>query len=187
MVDSWLCEEDLPTKPGLRVIRKFDDLYPEDWDQDEFQAYWEFIRNGLMNDYRLLLELPKPEYRDDFIPVELDEFGDDVSPFNTCDFKRLRQNNFDKEKYAVRMVYEKVKDYATTYSSISHRQGKRNTYLRFKALVEDEFIRWARWLRQAMAKTRDPDKKREMRRRFFKIQGRIKRCNEIWEDLAYEP
>ena len=39
------------------MIKKFDDVYPADWDDDEFEAYWEFINKNLARDYEPVFEL----------------------------------------------------------------------------------------------------------------------------------
>jgi len=187
IVDGWIDEEDLPQSPRLKVIKKFDDVYPEDWDEDEFEAYWEFIAKGLLKDYEPLLALPKPEEpeEDEFWPFQIDESGYDESPFTTVDFKNHHPYKFNKEFYRVKKVYERVKDLAIAYSSISHREGKKNTYEKFKNLVEIEFRDWAVWFKEALKITKDPKKRREFRGKLFKQSCRIQKCNEIWRKYAY--
>jgi hypothetical protein len=185
IVDGWIVEEDLPVNPRLKVIRKFDDVYPEDWDEDEFEAYWEFIAKGLAKDYEPLLALPKPEKKCEFWPFQIDEYGYDNSPFTTTDFKYRHPYKFNKERYKVNKVFERVKDLAIAYSSSSHRDGKKNMYDRFRKLVEIEFRDWALWIQKALRETKDPETLRDLRRKLFKLSSRIQRCNEIWRKYAY--
>jgi len=74
---------------------------------------------------------------------------------------------------------------AIAYSSISHREGKKNTYEKFKNLVEIEFRDWAVWFKKALKKTKDPEKRRGFRQDLFKQSCRIQKCNEIWRKYAY--
>jgi hypothetical protein len=60
----------------------------------------------------------------------------------------------------VNKIYERVKDLAIAYSSISHREVKRNTYEKFKSLVESEFKDYAIWTKEVLKKTSDPEKRR---------------------------
>jgi len=99
IVGGWIAEEELPPSPRLKVIHKFSDVYPEDWNEDEFEAYREFISKCLAKDYAPLLALPKPEKKCEFWPFQFDEFGNDESPFNTIDFKRLHPFEFNKELF----------------------------------------------------------------------------------------
>jgi len=82
-------------------------------------------------------------------------------------------------------VYERVKDLAIAHSSIGHREGKENMYEKFKNLVESEFGDWAVWITQILKKTRDVEKRRDLRRKLFKQSCRIQKCNEIWRKYAY--
>ena len=41
LIENWIAQDELPARPGLKPIRLFDGLYPED--EDERQAYWDFI------------------------------------------------------------------------------------------------------------------------------------------------
>ena len=185
IVDGWIAEEDLPPRSGLKVIRKFSDVYPEDWDDDEFEAYWEFIAKGLAKDYAPILALPKPENKCEFWPFQIDEYGYDVSPFTTSDFRYRHPYKFNKELFKVKKVYERVKDLAIAYSSLTSREGKKNTYKKFRDLVESEFRDWAVRIQGALKKTKDPETRRDLRRKLFKQSCRIQKCNEIWRKYAY--
>ena len=185
IVDSWIDEKELPVNQRLKVIRKFDDVYPEDWDEDEFEAYWDFIKRGLTKEYELLFTLPKPENECNFWPFQFDETGHDISAFTTTDFICNNPYTFNREFYKVKKVYERVKDTAIGYSSISHREGKKNMHERFRKLVEIEFQDEAFEIKKQMKHVRDRDKRRALYRTLFKLSCRIQECNEIWRKYAY--
>lgn len=71
-VDCWIDEQELPSRPGLKPIRKFDDLYPKD--DEERKAYWDFMEWAMTRDFAVLLTLPKPSHEKDFWQFE-DESG----------------------------------------------------------------------------------------------------------------
>jgi len=185
-VDSWIAEEELPTHPLLKVIKQFDDVFPADWDEDEFEAYWEFIRKGLMKDYEPLLSLPRQDKNPELWPFCLDvpEYLD--SAFNTHDFKRLHPVVFNKQSYRLKKIYERVKDLALTYSCITSKEGKTNTYERFRTLVESEFRDWAVWTMNLIDRTKDPEERQQLRRNLYKLSMRIQECNRIWRENAYQ-
>ena len=185
IVDGWIAEEELPVNHRLKVIKKFDDLYPQDWDEDEFEAYWEFIAKGLAKDYEPLLALPKPDDECESWPFLIDETDENSNAFASIDFKRRYPFKFDKLAYKLKKIYERVKDLAETYSCITHREGKRNTYERFKDLVENEFQSRAVWIKKVLPKTKDPQKRKNLGRELFILSCRIQQCNKIWRKHAY--
>ena len=63
-VNSWIAEEELPTRANLKVIRQFDDLYPED--EEERQAYFDFIRWAMTCEHLAILDIPKKPTEHDF-------------------------------------------------------------------------------------------------------------------------
>ncbi len=103
-VQKWINEEDLPSASTLKPIGKFDGLYPED--EEEYQAYWDFIRWALTKEHAVLLYIPKPKNHMDFWQADLDESGHDVSAFNTVDFERMYPRIFNKSGLAFRRMYE---------------------------------------------------------------------------------
>ena len=132
-VEAWIAEEELPVSAGLKRVRKYD-LYT-DMDESEIEAYWDFISWYLGQEHLLLLSMPKPE-EDEFLGVELDELGNDVSAMNTHDFERLHP--FDRYHYKVKKMCERVRDLALTHSCISDEEGRKNVKNRFLNLVRSE-------------------------------------------------
>ena len=61
-VDNWIAIEELPTKPGLKKIRRFDDVYPND--EDERRAYWDWQKWGFEYDHLIIKAIKrKPGFR----------------------------------------------------------------------------------------------------------------------------
>ena len=155
-VDCWIDKEDLPQRANLRPITRFDDLYPKD--EEEREAYWDFVHWYLSQEFQVLMSIPKPEHGKDFyIPIETD---DSVSfAFSSADFLLLYGREFNRESYMIKKLYERVKDLAQTYSVIVTMPeiGRRNTLRKFLQLVSD------------------------LRNKAVKV-----RCFQIWNAHAYE-
>jgi len=150
MVDSMVLEEDLPSRASLRPLKalnKFSYILHYDdgeWDieelsdediQDRIEAQKEFINWFMGQEHLTLQSLPKPE-EGDFWPVELDEFGNDISAFNTADFERLYP--FDKYHWKVKRMCEKVRELAITHSCISDEEGRKRVKNRFLEFVRSD-------------------------------------------------
>ncbi len=63
-VDSWIAKEELAPRASLKVLKAFDPY--EGMDEDEIEAYNDFVSYYLAKDYELILSLPKPEIECDF-------------------------------------------------------------------------------------------------------------------------
>jgi hypothetical protein len=186
VVDSWVSEEDLPGRAGLRVIRKFDGLYPED--EDERRAYWDFIGWFMRRDWALLECVPLKKKDGWFPPAQIEEIGpelvNDVSHFNTVDFERNCGFRFDVVHWKHRFVLERVRDLAITYSVLSDDGGKQRTFERLKRLVDGEYRdeavmvaehlrRHGVWLNRARAVAR-----------IDNLNRKIKDCKRIWKEVV---
>jgi len=64
-VQNWIHEQDLPSKATMKPIKKFDGLYPED--DEERQAYWDFIHWAINKEHAVLLYIPKTTNRKRFL------------------------------------------------------------------------------------------------------------------------
>lgn len=183
-IDRWIAQENNPFRGGLVVLNRFSDILPAD--PDEREAYFDFRRWFLLRDFAPILALPKPKQGGGWLPRELDEFGNDTSAFNTMDFKRLHGDWFDKEAYAVDKVYERVKDLAQTHSILSDPEGKKNTFERYKRLVERAFQDQAKTLKHRLdAKDQRLDRFGAVKR-IIKLNERIRKSKEIWAEHAFE-
>lgn len=183
-VQNWILEEDLPPASTLKPINKFDGLYPEE--EEEYQAYWDFIRWALTKDHAVLLYIPKPKNENDFWQLDLDEAGHDVSAFNTVDFQRMYPNTFNKYAYKLKKIYEKIYDLALLHSCVSGEDQKRNIHRKFRALVQSEFRDNALMLLENFKKYPLLTKKEEIHKRIAELNRQIRRCNQIWQLHAWK-
>jgi hypothetical protein len=178
VVDCWIDKQDLPSRPGLKPIRQFSCL---DFDnEEEQQAYWDFVHWFMSQDYALLLSIPKP-LKQDFCTFEHD---DSISfPYSSVDYQRAHP--FDKYAYRLRKIYERVDDLALLHSCICHEEGKTNIAKRFQKLVNDEFRNRARMLLETYSKFPHLINKKKLFARISELNSRILRCKRIWQKRAY--
>lgn len=75
VVSSWIDEEDVPTGAYLKVDRTAPRYFrpTADMEDDEADAYWEFIQTTMNHDHQILLSVPAPEPEYDFWPIQLDD------------------------------------------------------------------------------------------------------------------
>lgn len=182
-VESWIAQDEIPAPSCLKPVKKWD-LYSE-MDDEEFEAYLDFMQWYLGQEHLPLLSIPKTEHEVDFWAMELDESGHDVSAFNTIDFQRLHPYRFDKYQYKLKKVYEKVKDLAITHSCISNEQGKRNTHQRYVNLVENEFRDRGLKLIESYKNNRLQMNKVKLKREIAALNSKIRKCKKIWQEYAY--
>ncbi len=175
MIDTWIAECELPGRADIKPIRQFDDIRPS---ESEAEAYWDFISWFLGRDYELLKLIPKPVERDFWIS----EFED--SAFNTVDFQRNKPR-FNKYHFKLKMIYERVKDLAITYSCLSNNEGKRSILNRYRNLVETEFRVRAVMLADYFKRHSGIVDKCKCLERIAHLNQKIKKCNEIWREFAY--
>jgi len=181
-VQNWILEEDLPPKATLKPISKFDGLYPED--DEEREAYWDFIHWAINREHAVLLYIPKQQNENDFWQLDLDESGTDVSAFNTADFERMYPQTFNKYAYKINKIYEKVQNLAILHSSIRTDEGKRNVHRRFTNLIEKEFRDKALTLLETYKKYPQLINKEEVHKRIAGLNRQIRKCNNIWQQHA---
>jgi len=175
--------EQLPVHPHLKPIGVFDGLYPED--EEERQAYWDFIKWTMTRKHAVLFTIPQQENESDMWLNDLDEFGNDFSAFNTMDYQRLHSSTFNKYQYRLTKIYEKVKDLALLYSCISQPEGRENTLRRYKILVENEFRDKANLLLETYKKYPHLVNKKKLIERIAELNNRIRKCRRIWQEYAY--
>jgi len=188
IVGSWIDEEDVPPRADLKIIRTSAQYFDpcEGMDEDEREAYWDLVHWAVTREHAMLLSIPKPQNEHDFWTVELDEFGNNVSAFNTMDFERLYPDRFNKYHYKLRKIYEQVMDLAITHSCISNEQGKKNTKKRFIHLVENEFRDRAVMLSETYKKYPVWMNKEKLLKEIAELNNRIRTCKEIWQKWAYQ-
>jgi len=180
-IDKWIVEEELPVREGLKVIRLNDPDYG--LTEDELDERNEFIQWYLLQDYSLLLMVPKQERETDFFIVDLDVAAPGYSAFNTHDFQDGLKP-FNKYRYAMKKIMERIRDLAILHSCLSSSEGRLNTHRRYEAFLEAKFrSRLARVIERCQM-TDDPDRKLELKQKIAEVTRRIMESKRIWERYA---
>jgi len=180
-IENWIAMEELPTRYGLKVIKGFDLYEGMNNDDEEIEAYHDF-RNWYMNrEYELIMTIPKTSCSHDCWA----EVDDSISyAYGSMDFERLKQP-FQKYQYKLKMIFERLKDIAQTYSCISNKDGKQNTYQKFKTMVEKEFKDQAEMLINTLKKYPAWVNRTKLMKKVADLNNKISQCNKIWEENAY--
>jgi len=127
---------DIPTTARLKKLKKLD-LWNE-FDDEMVEDYRDYMSWFMQREHNTLLSMPRPK-KGDFIPVEMDESGHDVSQFNTCDFQNGKPK-FDRYGYRIRKVMERVGDLAMQHSCIRSKEGREGVRKMFESLMKSEFL-----------------------------------------------
>ena len=183
-VNAWILEEDLAPRAGLKVIRKFDGLYPED--EEEREAYWDFIGWFLDRDWAPLMDVPVQERGGWFPPVQVEEIDGryaDVSHFNTMDF--VRQTSFSKRvvDWRHREVLKRVRFLALTYSVVSDEEGRKRTFARYRNLVEKEYRDEAVVISYHLRRHGVWMDKERAAERIRALNHKIRDCKKAWSEV----
>jgi len=175
---NWIEYEELPTKSGLKVIRRNDPNYG--LSEDEIQERNEFITWYLQKDFAILTIIPS-QNKDDFFITGFVSSED--SAFNTHDFqKQLRP--FNRYAYAMKKIMERVKDLAILHSVINSLEGRIETYQRYETFVEHEFRHRLLMLVNRFKFTTNPEQRSLLKQKIGQINRRIIECKRIWEQYA---
>jgi hypothetical protein len=178
VVDMWIVEEDLPAPTNLKVTRKNDPDYG--LTEDEIMDRYEFIRCEFMKEHELLMQIPKQDKGNDFFIHDFEH-----SAFNTIDFYRMHpRRSFDKYRYRIKKILERVEDLAIMHSSISFEEDRNNTAKRFEALVDREFRDEVLKLVEYYKRPVGEESKHRLKRRIAELNRRILDCKNIWDRLA---
>jgi len=179
-IDSWIADEQIPSKANYKVKKGFDPY--EGMDEDEIEAYKEFRRWFVNKELDLLMMIPQKEKDDFYIPFEDD---DSISfAFGSMDFRRLVPK-FNKYHYKLKMIYQRIKDLADTHSAISQQDGKDNTKKKYVEIVATEFRDNAKQLLETYNKYPHLVNKIKLFDRIAEANDKIGKCKGIWEKYAY--
>lgn len=179
--DSWIDEDDLPTRAGLKVLKGFSPY--DGMDEDEIVAYKDFMHWAINREHATLLSIPLSS-ESIFWPFEIDEFGCNVSAFSTVDFERLHPVTFSKYGYRLKKIFERVKALAILHSVISSEKGRANIASRYSQLIEKEFRQQLMDTVQRCRRETDESRKLELKSKVAKLSGHILECKKIWEQFA---
>jgi len=197
-VDSWIAEEDLPSRANVKPLKAQNPAYlgiadpiTEEWllepmDEDEIEAYRDFMHWNMAKPYHMIMTLPQAKSDAWLPPIEEDGDLTLTFAFTSADYAGLHPDTFDRQAYRIKKIYERVKDLADTHSAVSEREGKENIHQRYVTLVEKEFRDEAVMLRTNYLKNPQWVDKNGCMARIKSINSHIRKCNEIWQKYATE-
>ena len=180
-----IVSDDLPQSACLKPMAVFNGLYPVD--EEEAEAYWDFISWAINQEHDALTIIPKPKSDDDFWQLHFAELIAPESAFNTVDFQRQHTFNFDRYGYRLKKVYEKVQDLAVMHSVITNEACRLNVQLRYRALVDREFRGQVLRLVEIFKKCSDAYRRGRIMADIGQLNKRILICKSIWQKHADQP
>ena len=180
-INSWIPEEEMPARAGLKVIRKNHPDYG--LCADEIADRNEFIRCHLLREFEPLLMIPIQDNEGDFFTHNYLASEDEYSAFNTVDFQRYIQP-FNNYAYAMRKIFEHVKDLAIMHSCCSQPEDRQNVYKKYEAYVDAKFRDRLLSLVQQYKRARYEDRRYFLKQEIAKLNRRILECKRIWERYA---
>ena len=157
---------DIPTTARLKKLKKLD-LW-NGFDDEMVEDYRDYMSWFMHSEHSTLMSLPKPK-RGDFIPVEMDENGNDVSQFNTCDFLK-DMPRFNGYGYRIRKIMERIDDLAMQHSCISDESGRQKVKRMCQSVIESEFS----------IEALEAQEKGDMMK-AKRLFDRIDECARVWE------
>jgi hypothetical protein len=178
---TYIPEEELPARVGLRVERKSDPDYG--LSEDEIADRNEFIRCYLVREFELLMMIPGREQDSDFFVPDCHVTDEAYSAFNTIDFMKTMKP-FDKYGYAMKKIMERVKDLAILHSSISREEGRQNIVRRFDSLIEFEFREPLFSYVDRFKATKTEEQKERLKRKIGDLNRRILEARKTWKQYA---
>jgi len=178
---TYIPEEELPVKAGIRVERQSDPDYG--LSEDEIADRNEFIRCYLMREYELLMMVPAETEGDDFFIPDFHVADDGYSAFNTVDFQKSMKP-FDKYGYAIKKVMQRVKALAILHSSISREEGRQNIVRRFDSLIEFEFREPLFSYVGGFKAAKTEEQQERLKRKIGDLNRRIIEAKKTWERFA---
>lgn len=178
---TYIPEEELPVRAGIRVERQSDPDYG--LSEDEIADRNEFIRCYLLRELELLMMIPAEIGEDDFFIPDCHVADDGYSAFNTVDFQRSMKP-FDKYGYAMKKVMERVKALATMHSCINREEGRQNIVRRFGSLIEFEFRETLFSYVDRFKAAKTEEQKERLKRKIGDLNRRILEAKKTWEQFA---
>jgi len=179
--ESFFPDEHLPTRSGLQVIHTNDQDHG--LSEDEIQDRYEFIRCYLMKDFKVLMMIPKPDYKDDFFIPDMDVTHDTYSAFNTYDFQKTLRS-FDKYGYAMRKIMERIQDLAFMHSSISNPVDRADVEKRYENYLDCKFRDPLAVFIVKHNNSRSYEKRSWLKKKIAELVRRITEANRIWAQYA---
>lgn len=179
--DDRIAADDLPAPTCLKVIRKSDPNYG--LSEDEIHDRQEFIHCYMLQDFELLMMIPKQAHDNEFFMYDCTVEEREYSAFNTHDFQRS-QRPFNKYAYAMKKTLERVKELADMHSCISRPEDREWMFDRFKSFMAFKFIDRVEELAHELHTNISKATQAQIKRKIVKIGRSVRQCNTIWDQHA---
>ena len=128
---DWVPEFQLPVWGGLKPVNASHPDYG--LHEDDIRDRNEFIRVYFQSEYAPILLIPNAE-ENDFFSLDLMDDG----AFGTHDFQKLL-NPFDKYRFAMKKIMERIRDLAILYSVVQSSEDKAEIHKRYQRVLDNEF------------------------------------------------
>ena len=179
--DNRIAAEDLPEPASLKIIRR---SHPNNGlSEDEIQDRHEFIQCYMLQEFELLMMIPKQAQGNDFFVSDCTVNEAEYSAFNTHDFQDT-QRPFNKYAYAVKKTLERVKELAVMHSCISQPENRKLMFHRFKSFMAFKFIDRVEELARELHTDISYAIQAQIKREIAKLGRSIQQCTVIWEQHA---
>ena len=178
---NFISDEHLPPNPGLKVIRKNDPDFG--LTEDEIQDRYEFIRCYLLAEFRTLMIIPQPNYQEDFFMPDVDVTRQAYSAFNSHDFQH-QGRRFNKYRYAIRKIMERVQDLAVMHSSIRDPVNRAEVKQRYENFLDVQFRNPLAVLIVQYQNQRSCNQRYRLKQKIFELNRRILEAKKIWAQFA---
>lgn len=179
--NNFIPEEELPPRSGLRVIRKTNPYFG--LSEDEIQDRLEFINCYLLKEFEDLLQIPKMDQSDDFLEFEFPSSSPQYSAFNSVDFQDQRQP-FDKYRYAMQKIMDRIRDLAIMHSSISDPDGRVEVITQYENFIDSQFRDRLKVFAVQYNNSYFDEKRSQIKQKIAELNCRILQARKIWERLA---
>ena len=179
--DDRIAADDLPAPASLKVIRRNDPNYG--LSEDEIQDRQEFIHCYMLQDFELLMMIPKQAHDNEFFMYDCTVEEPEYSAFNTHDFQRA-QRPFNKYAYAMKKTLERVKELADMHSCVSRPEDREWVFDRFKSFMAFKFIDRVEELAHELHMDISKATQAQIKQKIVKIGRSVRQCNTIWDQRA---
>jgi len=179
--DIQIAAEDLPVSASLKVIRKNDPNYG--LTEDEIQDRYEFIQCYMLQEFELLMLIPKQAQDNNFFVSDCTVEEAEYSAFNTHDFQDA-QRPFNKYVYAVKKTLERVKELAVMHSCIGQPENRKLMFHRFKSFMMFKFIDRVEELARELHADISNSTQAQIKHEIAKLGRSVQQCKAIWEQHA---
>ena len=141
----------------------------------------------MQQEWNTILQIPVTK-SDFFMLRQFEDSTDgkiDVSAFNTQDFLRTFDFEFDRYRYFTDKVAERAEDLAILHSCISGKEDREKVNESFEALVNGKYRNYALRLAEMLNTAKDADMKAELLEKLHEQNRQISRLYAIWAKHGY--